>query len=400
MALTRSLPTQHPSGLPITDTRRVLAGLVARNSDGTPRAGVLPAHANPLVAGRASMGYDVAPFIAATSRINTGVELIANDAVTTVATTAAPAANSRIDVIWVRSQFVQHADANNDVVFGVTQGTAAAVPTKPVIPTGALELATATILSTTTTTATVVVTQTHQYTAAAGGTVRFRTDTDALAWDAIDGSRAYSAASGSTFARVGGAWSVADTGFLIPSASQISAEGGGTITVASDGTISFSGATAINLDGIFDGRGMDAYEIIFDVGRVGSTGTGDWRVQYRAGGVTSTASNYVTDRVSYQNQGASGSAAATGYSDIQGFGIIMRGNSASARDSGTMRVHSPKLPRSTALIADALHLAAGAASTIMHTSVEFAGSNLFDGIRLLTAGAGSSNGTLRIRKVA
>ncbi|PRB08623.1 hypothetical protein CQ047_12140 [Microbacterium sp. MYb72] len=190
MVLTRSFPTQHPSGLPITDTRRVAAALVARNADGTPRAGVFPANANPLVTGRASMGYDVAPFLAATSRINNGVELIANDAVTVVATTAAPASNSRIDVIWVRSQFVQHADANNDVVFGVTQGTPAGIPAKPAIPQGALELATAEITSTTTTTATAVITQTHTYTAAAGAAVQMRNRVELDAWAAPVGATA------------------------------------------------------------------------------------------------------------------------------------------------------------------------------------------------------------------
>lgn len=208
MTLTRSFPTQNPAGLPITDNRRVFAGLVARNSDGTPRAGVLPAHANPLVTGRASMGYDVAPFVAATSRINTGIELVANDAVTTVPTTAAPAANSRIDVIWVRSQFVQHVDANNDVVFGVTQGTAAAVPTKPTIPVGALELATATILSTTTTTATVVITQTHPYTAAQGGVVWLRNQPEQDAYTPANGALGFRLDTGATLLRVAGAWRV------------------------------------------------------------------------------------------------------------------------------------------------------------------------------------------------
>lgn len=208
MALTRSFPTQVPSGQPITDTRRTTAGLVARNADGTPRAGVFPSGTTPIVTGRASMGYDIAPFLAATSRINTGVELIANDAVTLLAPAgyAAPSANSRIDVIWVRSQFMQHADTNNDVVFGLTQGTAAPVPTKPTIPQGALELATAEILSTTTTTATVVITQTHPFTAAAGGTVWMRNAAEMAAWAAPNGAKVLRLDIGFEFERVGGAW--------------------------------------------------------------------------------------------------------------------------------------------------------------------------------------------------
>lgn len=229
MALTKTFPTQDASGLPITDTRRVLAGLVARNADGTPRAGIFPAHANPLVTGRASMGYDVAPFLAATSRVNTGIELIANDAVTVVATTAAPAANSRIDVIWVQPRFVQHADASNLPQFGVTQGVAAAVPAKPAIPAGALELATAEILSTTTTTATVVITQTHPYTAGAGAAVWLRNNADA--WAAPDGSTAYRVDLKRMMDRVGGAWITQGSGVAVRT-STAQATGGAYVPTA------------------------------------------------------------------------------------------------------------------------------------------------------------------------
>lgn len=193
MTLTRSLPTQHPSGLPLIDERRITMGVFARNSDGSARVGVLPAHTNPIVTGRASMGYDVAVFNAVTSRTSAGAEEIANDATVTVVTTAAPGANSRIDVIWVRSQFVVLGDANNDVVFGVTQGTAAVSPTKPAIPAGALELATATIPSTATTTLSsgVVITQTYPYTAAAGGVVLLRSQAEQDAWTPQQGSLAW-----------------------------------------------------------------------------------------------------------------------------------------------------------------------------------------------------------------
>lgn len=190
MTLTRSLPTQHASGLPLIDERRTTLGLFTRNSDGSARVGVLPAHTNPLVTGRASMGYDIAAFNAVTARTAAGAEQIANDGSVTVATTAAPGSNSRIDVIWVRAQFQVLGDASNDVVFGVTQGNAAVSPVKPAIPAGALELATATIPSTATTTLSsgVVITQTHPYTAAAGGTVLARSRAELEAWSAPVGA--------------------------------------------------------------------------------------------------------------------------------------------------------------------------------------------------------------------
>lgn len=206
MTLTRSLPTQHATGLPLIDERRTTLGLFARNADGSARVGVLPAHLNPIVTGRASMGYDIAAFNAVTARTAAGAEQIANDGSVTIATTAAPGANSRIDVIWVRSQFVILGDANNDVVFGVTQGTAAFSPTKPAIPAGALELATATILSTATTTATAVITQTYQYTAAAGGVVLVRSDAERNAWAAPENAMVRVLSSGLEFRRVGTDW--------------------------------------------------------------------------------------------------------------------------------------------------------------------------------------------------
>lgn len=204
MALTDSLPTGDSGGLTVADERLILSGLVAKNADGTPRVGVFGTGV--LVTGRASMGYDVAPFKAATSRTGTGVELLANDSVTTVATTAAPGANSRIDVIWVRPQFTANADAGNVPVFGVTQGVAQAVPTKPAIPAGALELATATILSTTTTTGTVVITQTAPYTAAAGGVVPVRNATELAAYVAATGQYAHNLATGALYLRGASAW--------------------------------------------------------------------------------------------------------------------------------------------------------------------------------------------------
>lgn len=183
MAMARSFPTGDAAGLSLVDTRLVMAGLVTRNTDGTPRLGVFPGGNPILVTGRASMGYDIAPFMAAVSRTGSGVELVANASTElNVATTAAPGANSRIDVIWVRSQFTASTDPTNVPVFGVTQGTAGAVPTKPPIPAGALELATAEILSSATTTAAAVITQSAPFTAAAGGVVPFRKLVDLNAW--------------------------------------------------------------------------------------------------------------------------------------------------------------------------------------------------------------------------
>lgn len=208
MTLTKTFPTDRPAGLPVADTRLINAGMVECNTAGVPRVGILPAHYNPLVTGTAGMSYQVAAFNAVTSRSGNGVEFIANDGATSVATTAAPGANSRIDVIWVRSLFTTYADGSSDPVFGVTQGVAAPSPSKPSIPAGALELATAVILSTTTQTSTAVITQTHPYTAMEGGNVPLRNQTEQDAWAPANGATAFRIDTGLMYVRSGDAWTL------------------------------------------------------------------------------------------------------------------------------------------------------------------------------------------------
>ena len=207
MTLTRTFPTDRAEGLPLADTRLLVAAMVESDTTGKPRAGVLPSHYNPLVTGTTGMAYSVAAFSAVTARAGMGAELVANDGAATVATTAAPGANSRIDVIWVRSLFTTTGDAGTDPVFGVTQGTAAASPSKPAIPAGALELATAVVLSTTTQTSTAVITQTHPYTAMEGGTVALRNQAEMDAWAPAGGSTAYRIDTGAVYVWRG-AWEI------------------------------------------------------------------------------------------------------------------------------------------------------------------------------------------------
>lgn len=205
MTLTRTFPTDS-AGLPLADTRLLVAAMVESDTTGKPRAGVLPSHYNPLVTGTAGMAYSVAAFAAVTARAGMGAELVANDGAATVATTAAPGANSRIDVIWVRSLFTTTGDAGTDPVFGVTQGTAAPSPLKPSIPAGALELATAVVLSTTTQTSTAVITQTFVYTATQGGCVPVRNATELAAWAPANGAEAFRLDTGLMYVRSGDAW--------------------------------------------------------------------------------------------------------------------------------------------------------------------------------------------------
>lgn len=268
MTLTRTFPTDRAAGLPLADTRLLVAAMVESDTTGKPRAGVLPSHYNPLVTGTTGMAYSVAAFSAVTARAGMGAELVANDGAATVATTAAPGANSRIDVIWVRSLFTTTGDAATDPVFGVTQGVAAASPSKPSIPAGALELATAVVLSTTTQTSTAVITQTYPYTAMRGGVVPVRNSAELAAWAPAAGNYADIVAdpngANGLYRRDGAAWvlAAAATGqrwfACIPSA----VVGG---TVNADGSVSPSGqAKNISIDGVISPQ-FKKYRIIVNL---------------------------------------------------------------------------------------------------------------------------------------
>lgn len=206
MALTNSFPTEAAGGLSINDTRRVLAGLIARDAAGNPRTGVFRSSSGPLVTGTAGMAYQVGPFAAVTARSGAGVELVANDASTSVPTTAAPSANSRIDVIWARCLFGTDADTTNTPVLGVSQGQASGTPSKPSIPPGSLELATAQVTSENTATNSAVITQTFRFTTAAGGLVPVRNAVERDAWTPADGALARQLDNAVTYQRIAGAW--------------------------------------------------------------------------------------------------------------------------------------------------------------------------------------------------
>lgn len=190
-----------------TELRKVLAGLVARDTTGTVRAGVFPRGTTAIVTARGDMKVDVAAFEGITVR-NGGPILCANDGTVQVTIAAAPGANSRIDVIYFKQNENALGDANDNPIIDVAQGTASASPAKPAIPAGATELAT--ILIPTGVSATnsvgVVITQTSKFTAAAGAPVLVRDNTDLAAWTPVNGSYAERIDNGILYKRVAGAW--------------------------------------------------------------------------------------------------------------------------------------------------------------------------------------------------
>jgi len=107
-----------------------------------------------------------------------------NEVTRVVNLTAAPGSNSRIDVVYVKMQDNTPGIPTPDGVageeYGVVTGTAAAVPTKPALPVGALELATVTITTGATNTlgAGVTIANTVRYTGLRGTPIPVRNATE------------------------------------------------------------------------------------------------------------------------------------------------------------------------------------------------------------------------------
>ena len=208
MTLTRSF-IRNAVTTPLDARLMNMAGLVA-NSDGSPRVGVLGGANHSIVSTLATMNVAVAAAEFATSKGKAdGVAVFTNDGVVNVPIAAAPASNSRITVIWVKHNDNTTGDANSLPVFGTTDGAAAAIPTKPAIPTGALELATLRVYSGTTASngGPNTLVNTYQMTTARDATVPFRTKVELDAWtNPVDGQEAYVGGESSTYRRVAGAW--------------------------------------------------------------------------------------------------------------------------------------------------------------------------------------------------
>jgi hypothetical protein len=290
VAIRRGLPAK----LALTDaddTRYLFSGLVVCKADGSPRGGVLSPTGTNLVTSSATMNVSVARFQGAAVR-DGGVVLLANDGSANVLLDAAPGANSRIDVIYAKqndsSGTVTVPDANDTPVLTFVKGTAGAVPVKPTLPVGALELATVLIPSgaTATNSAGVVITQTAQFTAAAGGVIPFRTTTERDAGTYQTSQLGWLIDTAKTIYYNGTSWQglSASSMVMVPT----TATNG---TVASNGTVTSSSVALVRANGVFTSA-FSRYEIKFDVTTASSTGL---NVLLAVAG-TDTASGYDNQR--------------------------------------------------------------------------------------------------------
>lgn len=193
------------------DARRGMSGLfVCDKNTMLPIAGILDRSQDNLVTGNSnSMSVTVHPFNAVLNRY--GALLIQNDGNVNVPLAAAPSANSRIDVVYVKQNETRSpmSDSSDVPAFGVVKGMAAAVPVAPAVPAGALALAQVLLPAGVSNTAAsgVVITQTYIGAAMKGDMLRVQTSAqrDALT-DVPEGTLLHNVADNCDYARKGNKW--------------------------------------------------------------------------------------------------------------------------------------------------------------------------------------------------
>ena len=134
-----------------------------------PQAGILSGLG---VKGSSSLAYSVAAGVAVCTRgAGDGSTLAPVAAGSTPAVAANGTGYPRIDAVWVTAHDKDQGDADNHVTLGVTQGTAAASPARPSVPTYATVLAYMRLPAGATTTAQATVEARGDVASASGGTL-------------------------------------------------------------------------------------------------------------------------------------------------------------------------------------------------------------------------------------
>lgn len=202
----------HAAGTTALDTRKADAFRLVADDDAstTPRVGVLTDNPSIVTANgsTAPMRVAVARAGFATSRsVADGIVLWGNDG-TVYVTITAPVTNSHIVVIYAKHNDEAAGDADSLPVLEAITGVAGTDPTEPVLPAGALKLATVRVPSTATasTSEGVIITNTYPMTAWRGGVVPLRDQEDQDGWTPRDGNLAVRLDTGASLRRSGGVW--------------------------------------------------------------------------------------------------------------------------------------------------------------------------------------------------
>lgn len=227
------------------DHKLAQTGMVAKTGLNTIRPGLFWGGSATIVEGTDGMAYSVKAYTCVTSRGGTsGAVFGGNDGTLSVATTAAPVSNSRIDVVyhWHREFSLDGSDS--EPVIGVIQGTAASSPTEPSLAAypGAIKLATIVVpAGVTATNSGTTITQTAPFTTLDGGMVPFRNTTEMDSWTtALSGQEAIDLSTHSVYKWDGADWNLWDrpTTSWTPTLQNFNSLGSGG---AATGTYSVSG---------------------------------------------------------------------------------------------------------------------------------------------------------------
>lgn len=208
MALTNGFVTT--AGTTALDARQMDAARVTHNVDNSTRTGQLFGDSGALQP-TSSMSVR---FLGDTSWVlsrgkSDGAVIVSNVGDVLVSLDVAPSANSRYDVVYLKHNDTERGDATSVPVVDKVTGTAAASPTIPAAPAGALVLGTVLVPAgvTSTTASGVVVSNTVQQTAINGSPIRYRTIAamNADAVNVIDGYQGFVKGAGLFFLR-GNQW--------------------------------------------------------------------------------------------------------------------------------------------------------------------------------------------------
>lgn len=179
-----------------------LAGLLLRDPSGNVLPGVLP-HSPTLLAKGSGWSVRVSPFVAARSK-ERSVLLGGATSEVIVDTDPAPSANSRIDVIYSLPADVGAGDPVRAVA--VAKGLAGAVPAKPSIPDGAIELGTIRSSAGQSSIAQATLVETFRFAGLSGSALQARTKAHMQSSSVMDGVSAYCHEDKSWYDRAGGVW--------------------------------------------------------------------------------------------------------------------------------------------------------------------------------------------------
>ena len=179
-----------------------LAGLVTRDKTGAVVPGVLPS-TDVLLTKGAGWTINSLPFVAARGK-GRAVLLGGSAEALTVEVQPAPAANARLDVIYSLPAEVGSGDPVE--ALNVATGVAGAVPAKPGIPAGAIEMGTFLSQAGQASAAAGVLTNTFPFAVASGGVFIARTLAALNAVNLMDGATAYVLADKRKYTRTGGVW--------------------------------------------------------------------------------------------------------------------------------------------------------------------------------------------------